>query len=607
MKGLGAGPTLPGLGPLSVPQDLFNFSALPAFKGPDDITGGQTNALDAYQKASSEAAPLSAASPTPFATNSPFDLAFTGFSSFPPTAGPGQPGVAAPAPPVAGLGSFHIVPGKTENLPMMASQISNSSVLTSLPSHPYRWAKCDLCGEAMEYFPERPELLACLTCSKSHECDRSEVSISPGEAYWVCRECDRYYCEESGPRVVICETYDYLDCTSGESEVKHILSKGPDQLMHRRRKPRTRSSLPAGGSVALDVVQRARDVAESMREEVEDVFDRNWREDGSLLLHLLDASDAREAAGQLQALAFSARDLLAEQPMLVEIEAPCKVFGDVHGQLHDLLLLFNCFGMPGSRTSFVFNGDFVDRGLHQLEVIAVLLALKLAFPEYVWLIRGNHEDSVMNASYGFLAACVGHLGDQLGKLVFNGFQEVFNYLPLGCLIGGRILCVHGGLGDGLWSLDDLRRAPRPLTHEHLVAPGNEWLWNILWSDPIEEDARERESIFGVHPSPRGGKSVHFGVDITQGFCQFNQVEVVVRSHQAKMSGVGFEVMHDERLVRVFSARDYEGHGNDGAVLSIKSYNEPKRPEALLIVRAQVLRSLTKRRQEIGEPITPKRR
>ena len=29
-------------------------------------------------------------------------------------------------------------------------------------------------------------------------------------------------------------------------------------------------------------------------------------------------------------------------------------------------------------------------------------------------------------------------------------------------VGGQILCVHGGLGDGRWDLNDLRRVRRPL-------------------------------------------------------------------------------------------------------------------------------------------------
>ena len=35
-------------------------------------------------------------------------------------------------------------------------------------------------------------------------------------------------------------------------------------------------------------------------------------------------------------------------------------------------------------------------------------------------------------------------------------------------------------------------------------------------------------------------------------------------------------MHDEKLIRVFSARDYEGHGNDGAVLLVRAAEPPGR-------------------------------
>lgn len=73
--------------------------------------------------------------------------------------------------------------------------------------------------------------------------------------------------------------------------------------------------------------------------------------------------------------------------------------------------------------------------------------------------------------------------------------------------------------------------------------------------------------------------------------------MVVRSHQSKKYGLGFDLMHDEKLIRVFSARDYEGHCNDGAVLLVRpiaddeeqSYERP----SCMSVRAQVLGSYAK--------------
>jgi serine/threonine-protein phosphatase 6 catalytic subunit len=66
--------------------------------------------------------------------------------------------------------------------------------------------------------------------------------------------------------------------------------------------------------------------------------------------------------------------------------------GDLHGQFYDLLQLLSpeVGGEPPS-TSFVFLGDFVDRGHNSVETLSLLLCLKLKFPGHVTLLRGNHE------------------------------------------------------------------------------------------------------------------------------------------------------------------------------------------------------------------------
>ena len=57
--------------------------------------------------------------------------------------------------------------------------------------------------------------------------------------------------------------------------------------------------------------------------------------------------------------------IIKEQKMLVELEAPLHVCGDIHGQYYDLLRIFEHCGYPGEY-NYLFLGDYVDRGKQSL-------------------------------------------------------------------------------------------------------------------------------------------------------------------------------------------------------------------------------------------------
>mmetsp|Transcript_85551 Transcript_85551/g.218131 ORF Transcript_85551/g.218131 Transcript_85551/m.218131 type:complete len:237 (-) Transcript_85551:156-866(-) len=81
----------------------------------------------------------------------------------------------------------------------------------------------------------------------------------------------------------------------------------------------------------------------------------------------------------------------------------------------------------------------------------------------------------------------------------------------------------------------------------------------------------------------------FGRDITERFCKSENLALIVRSHQFKNPCKGYEIMHDGWLVRVFSARNYNGRvPNDGGILLIGRAEDS--PETLL-VRPQVIERL----------------
>uniref|UniRef100_A0A8D0EN53 Serine/threonine-protein phosphatase n=1 Tax=Strix occidentalis caurina TaxID=311401 RepID=A0A8D0EN53_STROC len=268
-------------------------------------------------------------------------------------------------------------------------------------------------------------------------------------------------------------------------------------------------------------------------------------EDANALLHAFRNEQLLHARYVLQLLCETRR-VLKEMPNITHLSTSYSkeitVCGDLHGNLDDLLLIFYKNGLPSEQNPYVFNGDFVDRGKNSMEILIILFAFLLIYPNDLHLNRGNHEDYIMNLRYGFTKEVSKKYKDH-GKLILCLLRDVFSWLPLATIIDSKVLILHGGISDTT-DLDFLNALERnelkeriPTTRlskhianqnvagktQHISSSGStepsgsnlppdhaleEWkqILDILWSDPRSQN--------GCTPNKSRGGGCYFGPDVT---------------------------------------------------------------------------------------------
>jgi len=248
-------------------------------------------------------------------------------------------------------------------------------------------------------------------------------------------------------------------------------------------------------------------------------------------------------------LCAKSKEVFLKQENLLELEAPIKIVGDIHGQYFDLLRIFEYGGLP-PKSNYLFLGDYVDRGPQGIECACLLLAFKIKYPLNFFMLRGNHECAGINRIYGFYD----EVKARFSARVWKQFTATFNCLPIAALIDDKIFCIHGGLSPELQSLDQIKAMPRPTD-----VPDKGMLCDFLWSDPDKDVTGWGESDRGV--------SYTFGPDIVQKFLNKHDLDLVVRAHQVVEDG--YEFFAKRQLVTIFSAPNYVGEfDNAGAMMSV---------------------------------------
>jgi hypothetical protein len=88
--------------------------------------------------------------------------------------------------------------------------------------------------------------------------------------------------------------------------------------------------------------------------------------------------------GEAMTLITKAKEVMGKEPNILRLNSPVIAVGDIHGQFFDLLNIFAVGGEPwieNNNNVYLFLGDYVDRGSFSCEVILILLALKVAYPD----------------------------------------------------------------------------------------------------------------------------------------------------------------------------------------------------------------------------------
>lgn len=282
-----------------------------------------------------------------------------------------------------------------------------------------------------------------------------------------------------------------------------------------------------------------------------DLLKKHLREEGRLTLNCAIR------------LLTQAAELFREEPNLLALSnrLPLRVCGDIHGQFYDLLNLVEMAGDP-RKDHFLFLGDYVDRGMFSTEVVLYLAALKVNFPDKIFMLRGNHECRLLTSHFNFMEEC----SHKYDSEVYYVFMELFDVLPIAAYVDnniGRFLLVHGGISPELLDLAQINEIDR-----FVEPPGEGLLCDLLWSDPIDEstgdglneqEMLEWDSVDYV-PNPDRGCSWVFGYSAIVEFLEQLNLVSVIRAHEVQKAGFKEHRFLKQRehahLITVFSAPNY---------------------------------------------------
>ncbi|KAG0673196.1 hypothetical protein C6P40_003100 [Pichia californica] len=261
-----------------------------------------------------------------------------------------------------------------------------------------------------------------------------------------------------------------------------------------------------------------------------------------------------------------ATKIFESESNLLHIPSPVNVCGDVHGQFYDLCKLFEICGDP-DKTSFLFLGDYVDRGSYSLEVLLLLYSMKINHPKTFTLLRGNHETKQMTQHFTFKSECLVKYSID----VYHESLKSFCALPIAAIMNKQFFCVHGGISKDIKYISDVDKINR----FQVDFPSHGAFCDLMWSDPSNEFDNEpygiNNKVKDFSENYERGCSYMYSYNAVCQFLERNNLLSVIRAHQAQDKGYRMykktPTQQFPSVISLFSAPNYCGtYGNKAAVL-----------------------------------------
>lgn len=210
-------------------------------------------------------------------------------------------------------------------------------------------------------------------------------------------------------------------------------------------------------------------------------------------------------------------------------------------------------------TTYLFLGDYVDRGYFSLECTILLYCYKILYPNTLYMIRGNHECRHLTDYFTFKE----EVEHKYSSRVYDAIMKSFDALPLAAVLNGQFLCVHGGLSPDIKTVNDILSINR-----FTEPPSSGPMCDLLWADPMEDFDPDVEEFF-VFNQVRGC-SYSYSYRAVCEFLAENRLLSVIRAHEAQDAGYRMYRKTSQgfpSVITLFSAPNYlDAYNNKGAIL-----------------------------------------